>query len=500
MDRQKSMMKRLYAPNSHSASRAKGARILATIAIGVALLLASACAQGLPIQNAGTSPSAAAGGLSQSAIQSGIDALSATLRDSLTESLSRSLTASLTETSPQAIEDAVAAAVAEAVPAAVARAVAEAGAAVGLPAGTIEQAPADAAATTATGNETSAESKTAASEVAPAEAAQTTTPAESAQPPASEESPAESSAGDSEFVPLVETAMPLPSEIVGLGILGDSTQDEYQGTHYRGGDFYKTTMNWVELLARKRDLPLGEWTTFDEPRREGFTFNWARSGATSEAMRFGGQMDGVVAQCNAREVSHVLLQIGINDVHFSGLGAMLYENTISQEDLQKALETISDNIVNTAIAVRDTGACHILIAATQDYTVLPIVPEILTLYTSPDGIARTHAAFAELNHMIQVKADAASIPFFDFNPVMLEMIQRYLTEPNTLVIGGARVDLVNRGNDPHFGLLDDEYIHPGTVISGLFANVYINELNRRYGTAIPLLSDEEIIAAAGITP
>ncbi len=61
--------------------------------------------------------------------------------------------------------------------------------------------------------------------------------------------------------PLVAQSAPaapdVPALITGLAILGDSTQDEYQADSARGGPYVGVTMNWVELLAAKRDLNRG---------------------------------------------------------------------------------------------------------------------------------------------------------------------------------------------------------------------------------------------------
>ena len=65
--------------------------------------------------------------------------------------------------------------------------------------------------------------------------------------------------------------------IDGLGVLGDSLSDEYAGEWY----FY--ARNWVELLAEERGVPLGQTQDWGEPRREGYEYNWARSGATTSS-------------------------------------------------------------------------------------------------------------------------------------------------------------------------------------------------------------------------
>ena len=65
----------------------------------------------------------------------------------------------------------------------------------------------------------------------------------------------------------------------GFGILGDSVSDEYRADDNRGGAYGPTTLNWMELLVRYRGLDSGPWGTRSAPRRTGYEYNWARSGA-----------------------------------------------------------------------------------------------------------------------------------------------------------------------------------------------------------------------------
>lgn len=95
--------------------------------------------------------------------------------------------------------------------------------------------------------------------------------------------------------------------------------------------FGKPTTGW-DFIAKYHDLNMGEWGVYGEPRRSGYAYNWARSGATSGEMISNGQLTGALRQVLAHKVSHTLVQIGINDFYFSGLGYEIYDGTISTED------------------------------------------------------------------------------------------------------------------------------------------------------------------------
>lgn len=292
----------------------------------------------------------------------------------------------------------------------------------------------------------------------------------------------------------------LPGMITGLTILGDSTQDEYQADNPRGGAYAATTFNWVEQLARNRGLNFGPWGARSEPRRSGYEYNWARSGATSADVITTGQHTGAAAQIRSGAVSHAAIQIGINDFYFSGLGQQIYQGQISGAALTARLDEIVANIILATRTVLDAQPRGLLLAATQDYLTLPIVPEVQALYSDPVRRQRVIEAFAYINDRLREFATREGIPFFDYNAAMQAEINARRDSRGFLVVGGARIDLSRRGNAPYFGLLDDQYVHPGTVLSGLSANVYIRAFNSAFGTNIAPFTDQEILRAAGIVP
>src|SRR5688572_25679629 len=101
----------------------------------------------------------------------------------------------------------------------------------------------------------------------------------------------------------------------GLGIMGDSNTDEYRANDNRGGSYAATTLNWLEQLVAKRGVQAGSWGTWGEPRRSGYKYNWARSGATAGSMIANGQHTGLAQQITAGEVQYVIIYVGINDFH-----------------------------------------------------------------------------------------------------------------------------------------------------------------------------------------
>jgi len=112
---------------------------------------------------------------------------------------------------------------------------------------------------------------------------------------------------------LVPTETPAPIDMKGMAVLGDSQSDEYRADDWRGGNYADTTRNWVELLAKYRDVNLGEWGAWDEPRRNGYSQNWARTGATAHSLIESGQHLGAAEQIKEGKVNVVVVYIGALD-------------------------------------------------------------------------------------------------------------------------------------------------------------------------------------------
>lgn len=291
-----------------------------------------------------------------------------------------------------------------------------------------------------------------------------------------------------------------PARIVGLAILGDSTQDEYRADNPRGGAYGATTLNWVELLARDRAVNLGAWGTRPEPRRSGYDYNWARSAATSATMISTGQHTGAAEQIRAGEVSHVIIQIGINDFYVNERGLAVYSGQLAGPQLQTLIDELIANVALAVRTVKAAGGARIILAATQDYVALALLPELGTVTPDPIGRQRVVATFSSINQGLREVAAREGVAFVDFNAAFQRELDARYTTParEAIAVGGETIDLATRGDAPHHGFIGDGYAHPGTVLSALFANLYIDAMNRIFGTALVPLSDAEILRAAGI--
>ncbi len=273
------------------------------------------------------------------------------------------------------------------------------------------------------------------------------------------------------------TAVPL----VGLGILGDNTQDEYAAPEND-----RPAVNWVEHLALA-GLPLGKWGSWDDSRRTGYAFNWARSGAVSYNTLHD-QAPGLLQQIQDGRVSHVLLQIGVNDME-----PMVSDIVAGKAD-RGALDSTVTNILETARLIDAAIPGRLIVASMQDYVALDLIPD-------PQGLVLTDKAtrqriidaFHYVNEHVSEAMQKDGIHWFNWNAAMDERLAG-IRQGDTFVLDGQIVNIRQRGVDLGDAFVADNYMNPGTALSGLMAQLYIEEMNRVWGLDLPPLSDAEIVA------
>jgi hypothetical protein len=292
-------------------------------------------------------------------------------------------------------------------------------------------------------------------------------------------------------------ATPDRAPFTGLAILGDSTQDEYRADNPRGGEYGDTTFNWVELLARYRNVNVGAWGERGEPRRGGYAYNWARSGATTRSLIEGGQHTGAAGQVRASQVSHVLIQIGINDFGEGELGLAIYTGELRGPVLERRLDAMVESI-RLAILSNKVAGAQVMVAPLQDYVSIEAVPEVDRLLPDPAGRQRLMNAYVYMDDRLEGIATREGAVYFDFNAALQAELRRRAEPRGGIMVGGERISFSSKGDEPHHAFLDDQYAHPGTVLSAIMANLYIERMNAAFGTTFAPFSDDEIIRIAGI--
>jgi hypothetical protein len=296
------------------------------------------------------------------------------------------------------------------------------------------------------------------------------------------------------------TPTPITNTPRGLAILGDSFFDEYRADNARGGAYAATTFNNVELLARLRGLNLGPWGTRAEPRRTGYEYNWARSGATSYSLIQQGQHTGAAAQIRAGLVDYVLIGIGANDYspNFGDTYQRIYSGAMSDSALAaKERQHVTD--VTTAVdAVLDAGARGVGVVL---FTEWGLDPSIATRFPNAAGRQRVDDSIRRVNAGLEaMAAGRGGVVIIDQNAIGRERILPGLDSQGNFTVGGEKISFLTNGDEPHHVRLADGS-HVGTVMSGRIANWYIVEpFDAAFGFNIAPLTDAEILSAAGIRP
>ncbi len=283
---------------------------------------------------------------------------------------------------------------------------------------------------------------------------------------------------------------------VGIGVLGGSNSDEYRGDDNRGGEYAETTLGWVEQLVKSRDLNFGAWGEWGEPRRTGFEYNWARSGATTRSMIESGQHTGLAQQIADGKVSYALLFIGINDFSpLNGTYTAVYDGSMDDAALQAKVNQMTADITTAVDTLLAAGEVKMAVVTIADPAVLPAFRAPF-----PDAVKRQRVtdAINVINENILEMAAAREIVVIDIDKIYSDLVAQLDADGN-LNIGGEKVAFYSRGNEPHSGQLNDQTGHLGTALSGYIANVlFIEPFNAAYGLDIRPLTEQEILQNAGI--
>lgn len=284
------------------------------------------------------------------------------------------------------------------------------------------------------------------------------------------------------------------SVLRGIAIMGDSDSDEYRADDNRGGKYASTTFNWVEQLALNRGLNFGCWGTWPEPRRTGFAFNWARSGATAASLLSGGQHTGVASQVAVGKVTLVFLHVGSNDF-LRGRYEEIYYGNLSDRDVRRKVADFVANITTAVDTVLDAGPVAVVIVDIQNPGASPLV---VRKYPQATGRQRVALAIDAVNAGLKAMADkrgAVLVSSADITEAALARIDK----DGKLQIGGRAIDILNAGNAPTHLQLADKGGHAGTIASGLLANAwFIEPVNTAIGTSIVPFGDVEILRTAGV--
>jgi phospholipase/lecithinase/hemolysin len=288
--------------------------------------------------------------------------------------------------------------------------------------------------------------------------------------------------------------------IDGIGVLGDSYSDEYC--------FYapdrSTAQNWVEQLADDTHASFGKFRKNDPPgpRNAGFSYNWAIAGATSGQMVADGQVDGVTAQAASGKVDLVTMFIGGNDFREVFTKAAT-DPAAAAASIMPTVQGLLTNIgigaatVLSPAVVAANPNVRLILTTIPKLSYLPEVKKVLAAIPQFQPLVdAVDSAVEFVNQQIKTMAQGNSrIAVNDF----ATWVDDAFAQP-TFKVGNVVIDrdaLFNPTNDPTCFILNDG-LHPGTIVQGLLANLYVQTANDAFGTRLESLSTKDILKNAGL--
>lgn len=287
---------------------------------------------------------------------------------------------------------------------------------------------------------------------------------------------------------------PTPIQIKGIGVIGDSLSDEYRADDNRGQTYALTTLNWVEILQKTRHLPFGKWQYYEEPRREGYEYNFSRTSADLKRALIDGQHTQLAKYIKAGKVNVVIVFIGANDFfpYIRNGYESIYNGSMGEAAIIEKVNTMVADERTVIETLQKAGDVRILLVKIPDWSHHPAA-----IIAFPDPVSRQRVTnvIKEINRRFDDLALEKTIATAD--PNEFNDLLQAKEKNNKIEVGGVALNKYLPSDDPHSLFLDD-ILHPGTIYNGLFADYLIGKMNVLLGTKIKPLTDKEIVSAAGL--
>jgi uncharacterized delta-60 repeat protein len=287
----------------------------------------------------------------------------------------------------------------------------------------------------------------------------------------------------------------------GVGTIGDSISVPYFGLN-------GTAHNWVEELVALRGINFGgPSSSSGNGGSPSYAYDWW--GPNSYGALAAGA-PSLAQQIRDGRVSLAAVELGTHDFVWypepqgpapyedSGntshwVAGDIFSGALSGPALQNYTNQVITNIGQVFNTLLAAGSVPLVAFNIPDVTVTPAWASLDA--ANPAGAQAYTAAVSAADAQYRALANQRGIPMID-----LLGFSHLVRSGNPVVVGGVTLDLHDYSNpaDPHNFFADSQ--HPGTVASGLIANMFIAAVDNAYGAGIAPLSDQEILQYAGITP
>jgi VCBS repeat-containing protein len=282
------------------------------------------------------------------------------------------------------------------------------------------------------------------------------------------------------------------SPIVGLGVAGDDLSDEYVQESYSYG------RSWMQLLVGMKGIPAGAYGTYAEPRRQGYEYNWARSGESSLTLLIDGQTDGLGNQVSQGKVNYTVLAVGENDFVLLGEAYdKIYGNQWTQGQIDAYVGSVADIIVSSLASLVATGA-NVVLVNVPDPGLAPLAKEP-EFYPDAAGRQRVATAIEALNARLEQMSILYNVPLVDLYKFEKSLFGTHQAPIASQTIGGVVIQ--NTDGVARTNAFVEDGMHLNTVPQGLIANLIVEAIQQGYGTNVTSyrLSERDVVVAAGLT-
>lgn len=283
--------------------------------------------------------------------------------------------------------------------------------------------------------------------------------------------------------------------VINLAVMGDSVSDEYRAPEdNRGGQYAATTFNWLEQLVKYRNVNAGTWRNWGGHRRTGYEFNYSRSGATTASAKAANAHISVGELVSTDRVQIVYYQLGSNDfAWYYPIFEEIYSGQLSGQRLDDYTTGVVTNVKTALNEISKSQKAKIIVSLVPDMT---IAPAARAKYPDTVKLKRVSDAIKKVNTAIQTEAIAKGYAIFNTDVIAQKLLSKIDAQGN-MTIGGEKISFVIAGDEPHHVQLADK-IHAGTVYGGVYANEWMDAVNKAFGTQLQLFTEDEMLIISGI--
>lgn len=299
-----------------------------------------------------------------------------------------------------------------------------------------------------------------------------------------------------------------------MGAAGDSLLDE----HYDQSEFGQNlgySQNGFELMVQSGRIDAGPTGTWGGTRNDGYEYNWALAGATTNTLVEDNQHTNLASQIAVAGIAKAVLVIGANDLFpfppSTGSSAYqaIYDGTASPQQIDTIASEAVANVALAAQTLKDAGV-DLIVATAPDYGIAPFTK---FFYTNPVKRALVDDVVEGWNAVAVARlTQDVHVPVVDIYQLSKDIWGDHGSENATFQLGGVDLNLNGTGGvDFTDVLLGNPYtptsdtvdafvhdgIHPNTTIGGIFANLFMTGFNQEHGDEFLLFTEEQLLQNAG---